>query len=192
VAAGIEGLVHISEISEQHIETPESVLSVGDEVRVKVIEVDVPRRRISLSMRQVGGAMPRPATEIEEEAADAVAAAGAATVSPSTAQLASTETEVAPAGVTPDGGAESGATVAASAPAPVEAVEAVEAEASSGDPSTAEAAPSTDAAVDEEPAATAAEATAGDGTTEAGEQSEEDISLEAILEDLKRREGRSG
>ena len=42
VAAGIEGLVHISEISEQHIETPESVLSVGDEVRVKVIEVDVP------------------------------------------------------------------------------------------------------------------------------------------------------
>ncbi len=73
VAAGIEGLVHISEISEQHIETPESVLSVGDEVRVKVIEVDVPRRRISLSMRQVGGAMPRPATEIEEEAAEAAA-----------------------------------------------------------------------------------------------------------------------
>ena len=190
VAAGIEGLVHISEISEQHIETPESVLSVGDEVRVKVIEVDVPRRRISLSMRQVGGAMPRPASEIEEEAAPAQAAE-AATVSPSTAQLASTETEVAPAGVTPDGGAESRATVPAPAPAPVEAVEAVEAEASSGDSSTAEAAPSVEGAVDEEPAATAAEATAG-GTTEEGEQSEEDISLEAILEDLKRREGRSG
>jgi small subunit ribosomal protein S1 len=186
VAAGIEGLVHISEISEQHIETPESVLSVGDEVRVKVIEVDVPRRRISLSMRQVGGAMPRPASEIEEEAAPAQAAE-ATTVSPSTAQLASTETEVAPAGITPDGGAESGAT--ASAPAPIEAVEA---EASSGDLSTDEAAPSVDGAVEEEPAATAAEATAGDGTTEEGEQSEEDISLEAILEDLKRREGRSG
>jgi small subunit ribosomal protein S1 len=192
VAAGIEGLVHISEISEQHIETPESVLSVGDEVRVKVIEVDVPRRRISLSMRQVGGAMPRPATEIEEEAAPAQAAE-AATVSPSTAQLASTETEVAPAEVTPEGGAESGATVAASAPvaAPAAAV-AAQAEASSGDSSTAEAAPSVDGAVDEEPAATAAEATAGGGTTEEGEQSEEDISLEAILEDLKRREGRSG
>ena len=118
VAAGIEGLVHISEISEQHIETPESVLSVGDEVRVKVIEVDVPRRRISLSMRQVGGAMPRPASEIEEEAAEAPAAAAeAAPVSPSTAQLASTDTEVAPAEVTSDGGAESGATVAAPAPA---------------------------------------------------------------------------
>ena len=196
VAAGIEGLVHISEISEQHIETPESVLSVGDEVRVKVIEVDVPRRRISLSMRQVGGAMPRPATEIEEEAADAVAAeasAAAASVSPSTAQLASTDTEIAQAEVTTDGGAESGATVAAPAPgADAAPAQAVEAEASSGDPSTAEAAPSTDAAIDEEPPATAAEATAGDGTTEEGEQSEEDISLEAILEDLKRREGRSG
>src|SRR5262245_41110917 len=74
VAAGIEGLVHISEISDQHIETPESVLSVGQEVRVKVIEVDVPRRRISLSMRQVGGAMPRPAREVEEEEAEAAAA----------------------------------------------------------------------------------------------------------------------
>ena len=200
VAAGIEGLVHISEISEQHIETPESVLSVGDEVRVKVIEVDVPRRRISLSMRQVGGAMPRPASEIEEEAAEAApaAAAEAAPVSPSAAQLASTDTEVAPAEVTSDGGAESGATVAAPAPAADAApAQAVEAEAPSGDSSTAEAAPSTDDAVDEEPAATAAEATAGEATSEeapaeAEPASEEDISLEAILEDLKRREGRSG
>ncbi len=65
-----------------------------------------------------------------------------------------------------------------------------------GDPSTPEAAPSTDDAVDEEPAEPAAGATAEPATDEAGEgegeQSEEDISLEAILEDLKRREGRSG
>src|SRR5881409_2544365 len=68
VAHGIEGLVHISELSDQHVESPEAVLSVGDEVRVKVIEVDVPRRRISLSMRQVGGAMPAVAErEIEAE-----------------------------------------------------------------------------------------------------------------------------
>ena len=196
VAAGIEGLVHISEISEQHIETPESVLSVGDEVRVKVIEVDVPRRRISLSMRQVGGAMPRPASEIEEEAAPAQAAE-AATLSPSTAQPASTETEVAPAGVTPDGGAESGA----SEPAPAEVAAAAgtavaaQAEGPIGDPLTPEAAPSTDAAVDEEPTESVAGAAAEPATKEAGEgegASEEDISLEAILEDLKRREGRSG
>ena len=199
VAAGIEGLVHISEISEQHIETPESVLSVGDEVRVKVIEVDVPRRRISLSMRQVGGAMPRPASEIEEEATPApAAAAGAAPVSPSAAQLASTDTEVAPAEVTSDGGAESGATMAA--PAPAATADVAEAEAPIGDSSTVEAAPSTDDAVDAEPAEPAAEAvTEADATEEATaeeapaeEQSDEDISLEAILEDLKRREGRSG
>jgi small subunit ribosomal protein S1 len=186
VAAGIEGLVHISEISEQHIETPESVLSVGDEVRVKVIEVDVPRRRISLSMRQVGGAMPRPATEIEEEAAPA----GAAVASPSSAQLASTSDEIAPTEVTSDGGAESGAAPSAPAevPAPAASTEAVEAEA-------AEASPSTDAAVDEEPREPAAEPAAEPATEEAGGgdgASEEDISLEAILEDLKRREGRAG
>jgi small subunit ribosomal protein S1 len=195
VAAGIEGLVHISEISEQHIETPESVLSVGDEVRVKVIEVDVPRRRISLSMRQVGGAMPRPASEIEEEAAPV--AAWEASASPSSAQLASEVGEIAPAEITTDGGAGSGA--AETSPAEVAAsADTVEAEAPSGDPSTAETPPSTDDAVDEEPAATAAEATTGEATPEEApaeaepEQSDEDISLEAILEDLKRREGRSG
>jgi small subunit ribosomal protein S1 len=193
VAAGIEGLVHISEISEQHIETPESVLSVGDEVRVKVIEVDVPRRRISLSMRQVGGAMPRPATEIEEEAADAVAA-GAGSASPSSAPPASATSEVAPAEVTPDLAAESGASQPAPA-APAGTADVAQAEAPIGDPSTPEAAPSTDAAVDEEPTEPAAGAAAEPATEEAGEgdgASEEDISLEAILEDLKRREGRAG
>ncbi len=59
VAQGIEGLVHISEISHEHVDTPESVLSVGDEVQVKVIDVDVSRRRVSLSMRQVSAPAPR-------------------------------------------------------------------------------------------------------------------------------------
>jgi small subunit ribosomal protein S1 len=197
VAAGIEGLVHISEISEQHIETPESVLSVGDEVRVKVIEVDVPRRRISLSMRQVGGAMPRPASEIEEEAAEAVpVAAGAGSASPSSAQLASPASGVAETEITTVGGAGSGASEPAPAEvaAPAGTAVAAQAEGPIGDPSTPEAAPSTDAAVDEEPTEPAAGAAAEPATEEAGEgegASEEDISLEAILEDLKRREGRS-
>ncbi len=191
VAAGIEGLVHISEISEQHIETPESVLSVGDEVRVKVIEVDVPRRRISLSMRQVGGAMPRPATEIEEEAAEAPGevAAGEVSASPSSAPLAAASSEVAPAEVTSDGGAGSGA--AETSPAVPAPAAVVEAEAPIGDQSTVEALPSTEGAVEEEPAEPAAEGEGGEAPAE-GEGGEEDISLEAILEDLKRREGRSG
>lgn len=67
VAPGIEGLVHISELSEEHVESPESVLAVGDPVRAKVIEVDVPRRRVSLSVRQVEGGAPRASAEIVEE-----------------------------------------------------------------------------------------------------------------------------
>jgi small subunit ribosomal protein S1 len=59
VAPGIEGLVHISEISHEHVDSPESVLSVGDDVKAKVIDVDVSRRRVSLSMRQVTAAPPR-------------------------------------------------------------------------------------------------------------------------------------
>jgi small subunit ribosomal protein S1 len=166
VAQGIEGLVHISELSDQHVDTPESVLSVGEQVRVKVIEVDVPRRRISLSMRQVGGAMPRPAAEIEEEAETAVEPARA---------------EEEPA--------------------------LVEAKTTSGDPSTVEAAPAADVVVEEEPAAASAEATEPEApaaepaepqapaaeaeASPAEEPAEDDVSLEAILEDLKRREGRS-
>lgn len=71
LAQGIEGLVHISEISDDHVESPETVISVGEQVRVKVIEVDVARRRISLSMKQVDGAdVTVPEGEIEAEAAE--------------------------------------------------------------------------------------------------------------------------
>ena len=52
VAEGIEGLVHISELSERHIEVPEAVVNVGNTVEVKVIDIDTVRRRISLSMKQ--------------------------------------------------------------------------------------------------------------------------------------------
>jgi small subunit ribosomal protein S1 len=52
VADGIEGLVHISELSESHVEIPEQVVQVGQEVSVKVIDIDLDRRRISLSVRQ--------------------------------------------------------------------------------------------------------------------------------------------
>src|SRR4029079_5731878 len=66
VAQGIDGLLHISENSHEHVDAPESVLSVGQEVKVKVIDVDVARRRVSLSMRQVSAAPPKP-KEIEVE-----------------------------------------------------------------------------------------------------------------------------
>ncbi len=49
---GIEGLVHISELAERHVEIPEQVVQVGDDVMVKVIDIDLERRRISLSLKQ--------------------------------------------------------------------------------------------------------------------------------------------
>src|SRR3954466_11199860 len=49
---GSEGLVHISELAERHVELPEQVVNVGDEILVKVIDIDLERRRISLSLKQ--------------------------------------------------------------------------------------------------------------------------------------------
>ncbi len=49
---GIEGLVHISELAERHVEIPEQVVQVNDDVMVKIIDIDLDRRRISLSLKQ--------------------------------------------------------------------------------------------------------------------------------------------
>jgi len=49
---GMDGLVHVSELSWQHVSHPSEVVSVGDKVQVKVLEVDLERERISLSVRQ--------------------------------------------------------------------------------------------------------------------------------------------
>jgi small subunit ribosomal protein S1 len=51
IGDGIEGLVHISEMAKGHVEKPEDVVSVGLQVHVKVMDVDLDRRRISLSIR---------------------------------------------------------------------------------------------------------------------------------------------
>ncbi|GIU96726.1 MAG: hypothetical protein KatS3mg013_0529 [Actinomycetota bacterium] len=143
VAPGIEGLVHISEISNEHVDTPESVLSVGDEVEVKVIDVDVNRRRVSLSMRQVGASGRERASEIEAEpSAEPAAEMSTAIEVPQEILDAVAAAETGPA----------------TAPTP---------EAATEEPAPAQAETATDAQV-------------------------EDVSLEEILEDLKRREGRTG
>jgi small subunit ribosomal protein S1 len=137
VAEGVEGLVHISEISDQHVESPEQVLSVGQEVRVKVVDVDVGRRRVSLSIRR--------AAQEPEVVPEPEVRAGEAEVGPA---------EVSVPEVTPE--PEELAPEAAPAPAPQVAP--------APGPLAAEPGPP-------------------------GE--EEEISLEAIVEELKRREGRA-
>ena len=57
VEDGIEGLVHISELAERHVELPEQIVTVGGEVFVKVIDIDLERRRISLSLKQANEAV---------------------------------------------------------------------------------------------------------------------------------------
>jgi small subunit ribosomal protein S1 len=140
VAEGIEGLVHISELAEEHVESADQIVQVGDRVRVRVVEVDVSRRRVSLSMRRVGEAEVTREPEIQAEAEGQV------------------EPEV---GVEPQE-PESAPEEEGARPAP---------EAELAEPPEA---PAEEAA----PAAEAAEA-------------EEEVSLESIVEDLKRREGRT-
>lgn len=52
VGEGIEGLVHISEMAGHHVEAPEQVVTPGEELWVKIIDIDLDRRRISLSIKQ--------------------------------------------------------------------------------------------------------------------------------------------
>jgi small subunit ribosomal protein S1 len=52
VEEGIEGLVHISELAERHVDVPDQIVSVGQDLMVKVIDIDLERRRISLSLKQ--------------------------------------------------------------------------------------------------------------------------------------------
>jgi small subunit ribosomal protein S1 len=175
VAPGIEGLVHISEISHEHVDAPESVLSVGQEVKVKVIDVDVARRRVSLSMRQVSAPAPKPREiEVEPESArEAGPEMSTAIEVPEEilAAVAAAEAEAATR-------TEDAVDVAVVAEA-VEEAAVEEAEAAATD---AEA---------EEAIEVAAEAAVVEETAEeaAVEAVDEEVSLEAILQDLKRREG---
>jgi small subunit ribosomal protein S1 len=53
ILEGVEGLVHISELAQQHVENPREIVQPGDTVRVKILEIDSERRRLSLSIKRV-------------------------------------------------------------------------------------------------------------------------------------------
>jgi small subunit ribosomal protein S1 len=52
---GVEGLVHISELAQHHVDNPREIIQPGDPVRVKILEIDSERRRLSLSIKRVEG-----------------------------------------------------------------------------------------------------------------------------------------
>jgi len=156
VGEGIEGLVHISELSEQHVESPEQVVSVGQQVRVKVVDVDVSRRRISLSTRRVAEEPELlPEMELEAEPTEAISADLAPEPS------AETRRELEDAEARAD---ESSQEVLEAITEPEEAAP--------------EVAAMHEVTPEEEPVAES-------------EEEQQDVSLESIVEELKRREGRS-
>ena len=66
---GVEGLVHISELAQHHVDNPREIIQPGDPVRVKILEIDSERRRLSLSIKRVEGQV-LPVRPIEPVAGD--------------------------------------------------------------------------------------------------------------------------
>ncbi|MDO8950098.1 MAG: 30S ribosomal protein S1 [Actinomycetota bacterium] len=77
IGDAVEGLVHISEMAQGHVEKAEDVVAVGKEVQIKIMDVDLERRRISLSLRAaneelgIEDAVPVPAEDFVSEDDDA-------------------------------------------------------------------------------------------------------------------------
>ena len=73
----MEGLLHISELSDEKVENPEDLVNVGDELEVKVLRVDTDERKIGLSRRRVDWTPEEEAKAQKAEAAESGAAGGA-------------------------------------------------------------------------------------------------------------------
>ena len=101
---GVEGLVHISELAPHHVESPREIVHPGDEIRVKILEIDSERRRLSLSAKRVEDQIlpvARPGSpDAEEEStpaeeSTAQAEESTAQAEPSAAELDTAEPEAA-------------------------------------------------------------------------------------------------
>ncbi len=171
---GVEGLVHISELAPHHVESPREIVHPGDEIRVRILEIDSERRRLSLSAKRVEDQL-LPLSRPGEPAGEAPAPAE---------EGEAMEVEAAPEAevpgevgeTTPEAGASAEVTEAAP-----EAEAAHEAEASA---EVAEAAPEAKAAHEAESApeteaAPEAEAEASAEVTEAAPEAEEPSGVEA-------------
>jgi small subunit ribosomal protein S1 len=159
---GVEGLVHISELAPHHVESPREIVHPGDEIRVKILEIDSERRRLSLSAKRVEDQIlpvSRPGEpEGEAEAAPAEDSTEAAVEAEAPADVEQAPEPEAPADVEQAPGPESGAPAPVAAPqeAPAEDDDAADhaADTAAAAPEQ-QAAPDTPAiAPDEQPAAT--------------------------------------
>jgi len=170
VRPGIEGLIHISELSRRHVEQPEEVLEVGQEIQVKVIDIDIDRRRISLSLRQALEELGEYEEEEEETPVEAEAPAQ----------------ETAQEEVPVETGIEAAEEVAVEEPM---GEEAAEAEATAGETAAVAEETETGEKEPEEAAAVAEESGEEQEEEGKGEEEEEEYpegSLESIIRDMKR------
>ena len=53
IEEGVEGLIHISQLSHQHVKTPDEVISVGEELQVKIINIEEEQKRVGLSIKEL-------------------------------------------------------------------------------------------------------------------------------------------
>jgi len=169
---GVEGLVHISELAPHHVESPREIVHPGDEIRVKILEIDSERRRLSLSAKRVedqilpvsrpGQPADAPLGEEATEQPDGEAAPPAMAEQPAaeagTAEEAAVETGTAEAAAVETGAAEAAAVETGAAE--TGAGEAAAAEAGAAEIGTAEAAPAEAGTGEEGAAAEAAAAEA--------------------------------
>src|SRR5215213_7494231 len=156
ILPGVEGLVHISELADHHVENPSEVVEPGASLNVKILEIDEERRRLSLSIKRVEG-QNMPMGDLGQQIR---AAEGA---------------DDAPTGAVAEAFADAAAAGAPAEDAPAEPAEEVPAE----EP-VAEEAPAVEEAPAEEPVAEVAEepvAEAENGTEEDGDEAQEGESV---------------
>jgi small subunit ribosomal protein S1 len=130
ILPGVEGLVHISELADHHVENPSEVVEPGTNLNVKILEIDEERRRLSLSIKRVEG-QNMPMGDLGEQIQDAAAGE---------AEVAETSTDEGSDGSAAEAEAEEPVAEEATAPAAEEPVaEEPEAEAPAADEPAAEA-----------------------------------------------------
>ena len=119
---GVEGLVHISELAAHHVENPREIVQPGDELRVKILEIDSERRRLSLSAKRVEGQV-LPVRRIEPEEGSETSEEGVSSVPDGAEDVETTDAQGAEA---PQAAVETAEPATEVAPEPQAAVETAE------------------------------------------------------------------
>jgi small subunit ribosomal protein S1 len=152
---GVEGLVHISELAPHHVESPREIVHPGDEIRVKILEIDSERRRLSLSAKRVEDQLlpvSRPGEPAEPAAGEEPASGGE--TAEADAPAAAEPTAEAPAAEAPASEAPAAEAPAAEAPASAPAPDApAEEQAAAEEQPQAATQPAAEAPEDEQPEA---------------------------------------